>query len=150
MAAGAGQGLVYSVLACIGYAGAMVGLRAGHERDMTPAVCLSGVVACAVSSAMIGGLAITAGDLTISLLLGTVQIGAQYILLTIATRFATAADITLTMILEEILAPLWVWVLVGEAVPPMVLYGGLVIIAALVMSAVGPEAGVARREPLQP
>jgi hypothetical protein len=32
--------------------------------------------------------------------IGTLQIGAQFILLTIATRFSTAADIALVMILE--------------------------------------------------
>lgn len=135
---GAGQGLLFAVLACLGYAGAIVGLRAGHRRDMTPAVCLSGVVACVVSLFMLDTLSIGANDLIISILLGTVQIGAQYILLTIATRFATAADIALVMILEVVLAPLWVWMVVGETVPLMVFYGGAVIVAALVMNAAAP------------
>jgi drug/metabolite transporter, DME family len=137
IASGDRAGLVLAALTCLGYTGAIVGLRAGRARDMTPAVCLAGVVACAVSGFMVRGLAITAVDLTISILLGTVQLGAQYILLTIATRFATAADIALVMILEEILAPLWVWIVVGEVVPPMALYGGLVIVGALVASAAG-------------
>lgn len=149
IAAGAGAGLAFAVLACLGYAGAIVGLRAGHRRDMTPAVCLSGVVACVVSLFMVGGLAVTPVDLTISILLGTVQIGAQYILLTVATRFATAADVALVMILEVILAPLWVWIVVGETVPVMVLYGGLVIVAALVMNAAAPETA-GKGETLQP
>lgn len=150
IAAGSGDGVVLAVLACLGYAGAIVGLRAGRRRDMTPAICLSGAVACAVSSLMVNGLAISASDLTISILLGTVQIGAQYILLTIAARFTTAADIALVMIIEVILAPLWVWALVGEAVPRMVVYGGLVIIAALVMNAAAPETGAGNSETLQP
>lgn len=139
IAAGSGEGLVFSVLACLGYAGAIVGLRAGHRRDMAPAVCLSGVMACVASLFMVGGVAISFHDLAVSLLLGTVQIGAQYILLTIATRFTTAADIALVMILEVVLAPLWVWLLVGETVPVMVLYGGVVIIAALIVNAAAPE-----------
>lgn len=138
-ATGAGRGLVFAALACLGYAGAIVGLRAGRRRDMTPAVCLSGVVAGAVSVLMIDGFAIGASDLVISILLGTVQIGAQYILLAIATRYATAPDIALVMILEVILAPLWVWMLVGEAAPVTVLYGGVLVIVALVVNAVAPE-----------
>jgi drug/metabolite transporter (DMT)-like permease len=148
-AAGGGHGVVLALLACFGYAGAVVGLRAGRRRDMTPAVCLSGVVACAVSFFMADGLAITHKDLTISILLGTLQIGAQFILLTIATRFSTAADIALVMILEVILAPLWGWVFVGEAVPLMVLYGGGVIVAALVMNAVAPAIGAGKPETRQ-
>lgn len=139
IAAGEETGLVFAALACLGYAGALVGLRAGRRRDMMPALCLSGLVACVVSLFMAGGLAIGANDLLISILLGTVQIGAQYILLTIAARFITARDIALVMILEVILAPLWVWMLVGETVPLMVLYGGAMVIAALVMNAMAPE-----------
>ena len=146
IAAGSSRGVALAVLACLGYAGAIVGLRAGRRRDMTPAVCLSGVVACVVSLFMVDGLAIGGPDLILSLLLGTVQIGAQYILLTIAARFTTAADIALVMILEVILAPLWVWALVGEAVPQMVVYGGLAIVAALVLNAWAPETNDDRPE----
>jgi hypothetical protein len=113
---------------------------------MAPAVYLSGVVAFAVSVFMVDGWAVTTNDLMISLLLGTVQIGAQYILLTTATRFISAADVALVMILEVILAPLWVWLVFGEEAPPMVLSGGLVIVAALVMKAMAPQMGSRENE----
>lgn len=142
LASGAEQGLLFAVLACLGYAAAIVGLRVGRRRDMTPAVCLSGVVACAITLAVGSNLSISQPDLTVALLLGAMQIGAQYILLTIATRFASAADIALVMILEVVLAPLWVWLLVGETVPKLALAGGGVILLALLLNALAPEARV--------
>jgi len=134
--ADASLGLVCAVLACLGYAAAVVGLRAGAHVDMSPAICLSGVVAGVVSLTVADTLAASTTDMVIGLLLGSVQIGAQYILLTLATRLASAADVALVMILEIVLAPLWVWLFAGEAAPVAVLYGGAVIVAALVLNGV--------------
>ena len=128
---GSAFGLVLAALACLGYAAAIVGLRAGNAVDMSPAICLSGVLAGAVSVAVADSLIAPSTVVVVGLLLGSVQIGAQYILLTIATRFAPASDIALVMILEVVLAPLWVWAFVGEAVPLPALLGGGIIIAAL-------------------
>ena len=133
--AGALAGLVLAVAACLGYAVAIVGLRAGKARDMSPAICLSGAVAGLVSILLVENLATSRDVLVIGLLLGTVQIGAQYILLTIATRFAPASDVALVMILEVVLAPFWVWVFVGESVPALAFAGGAVIVGALVLNA---------------
>jgi drug/metabolite transporter (DMT)-like permease len=141
LASGPVSGLVFACLACLGYAGAIVGLRAGMDKDMTPAVCLSGVVAGVVSLAAADTMVASPNDVAIGLLLGTVQIGAQYILLSIATRYASAGDVTLVMILEIVLAPIWVWVFVGESVPAMVLYGGAVIVAALVLNTFAAKPG---------
>lgn len=131
---GAVHGVVLSGVACLGYAGAIVGLRAGRSRDMSPAICLSGAVAGVVSLVMADTLAAPLADIVIGLLLGVVQIGAQYILLTLATRFAPAADIAMVMILEVVLAPLWVWVFVGEPVPALALGGGAIVVGALALN----------------
>lgn len=106
--AGSSQGLLLAGLACLGYASAMVALRAGRAADMTPAICLSGFVAGTVSLVAADQLAAPPADILIGLALGTLQIGAQYLLLTVAARLAPAADIALVMILEVLLAPLWV------------------------------------------
>ncbi|MEM7173022.1 MAG: DMT family transporter [Pseudomonadota bacterium] len=139
------QGLTYAFLACLGYAIAIVGLRAGKAKDMSPATCLSGVVALAVSLLvcliMIGSLKAAGHVVAIGLLLGTVQIGAQYILLTIATRYATAADVALVMILEIVLAPIWVWLFAGEAMPGLGVAGGVVIVAALIINTMAARHG---------
>lgn len=131
---GAAHGVVLSAIACLGYAGAIVGLRAGSARDMSPAICLSGVIAGVVSLVMADTLAAPRADIVIGLLLGVVQIGAQYILLTVAARFASAADIAMVMILEVVLAPLWVWLFVGEPAPVLALGGGAIVVGALALN----------------
>jgi len=143
--AGSTGGLALAVLACFGYAAAVVGLRAGRARDMSPAICLSGMLAGGVSLlvatlASTAPLSTAAPVVVVGLLLGSVQIGAQYILLTVAARLAPAADIALVMILEVALAPLWVWIVVGETVPAAALAGGVVIMLGLVLNAFAPAA----------
>ncbi len=152
------QGLLLAVLACAGYTIAVVGLRSGRARDMSPAVCLSGVVAGIISLSFVlfwgtGGIdalaSASAHEVLIGILLGTVQLGAQYILLTIATRYASAADVALAMILEVVLAPLWVWLFVGEAMTALALGGGGLIVAALIVNGLAPPPKTSREAPLQ-
>jgi len=140
LALGGGLGLFLAVLACIGYAGAVVALRAGRDRDMTPAVVLAGAVSFVVCFAAAETLVIGRADLILALVLGSVQIGAQYILITLAARRTSASDIALTMILEVTLAPLWVWIFVGETVAALTLAGGGAVLVALALNAVAPSA----------
>ncbi|MEM7225446.1 MAG: DMT family transporter [Pseudomonadota bacterium] len=145
--AGSLAGLALAIFACLGYAVAIVGLRAGKAIDMSPAICLSGIVAGLVSLLLVDGMITSRDVVVVGLLLGTVQIGAQYILLTIATRFAPASDVALVMILEVVLAPLWVWIFVGESVPALALAGGGIIIGALVLNALASRGRVTAQSP---
>lgn len=139
LGSGSAPGLGLAVLACLGYAAAIVGLRAGSARDMSPAICLSGVFAGLVSVTLADSLVAETDVVLVGLLLGSVQIGAQYILLTIATRFAPASDVALAMVLELVLAPLWVWAFVGEAAPQVVLLGGGIVATAVIFNAIASD-----------
>ena len=123
--AGSGRllGNMAAILACLGYAGAIVALRAGRAVDMMPATCLSGVFALAISLPMAGSLALPRDDILLALLLGSGQLGAQYALITYASRLVPASQIALIMMLEVILAPLWVWLFLGEIPATMTFLG---------------------------
>ncbi|MDJ0948814.1 MAG: DMT family transporter [Alphaproteobacteria bacterium] len=128
---GALRGALAALGACLGYAVAVVALRAGRDVDMMPATCLSGVFAFLVCVLLVDDIAIGARDLALSLLLGTGQIGLQYIMITLSTRVVPAAEITLIMMLEVVLAPIWVWVGVGETPSATILLGGAIVVAAV-------------------
>ena len=134
---GAAAGSLIAVGACLGYAAAVVGLRAGKDRDMMPATGLSGVVAFVVCGSVLlfrgTGFAVETNVLIVALALGTVQIGGQYILITLAARHLPAAQITLIMLLELVFAPLWVWLGVGEVPARLTLIGGAVVVAAILL-----------------
>ncbi|MCP4330363.1 MAG: DMT family transporter [Alphaproteobacteria bacterium] len=129
------DGAAAALVACLGYAGAIVALRFGRAVDMMPATCLSGVFAGLVCLVFVGDLAIGAHDLVVSLLLGSAQIGLQYILITVAARDVPAAQIALIMLIEVALAPLWVWIGVGEVPAPTTMIAGAVVVAAVAVQA---------------
>lgn len=131
-------GSAVALIAAAGYAASVVAYRAGRDVDMMPATCLAGVFAAVVSGLLVEDFAISAGDLRIAILLGTLQIGAQYILITIAARYVRAAEITLLMLLEVVAAPIWVWLALGETPALLTLVGGAIVLAAVLAKATEP------------
>jgi len=92
----------------------------------------------AVSALMQGGdLRVSMRDLALSYLWGGAVAGSAHYLYIVASRHLLAAEITLFMLLEFALAPLWVWWVVGERPSPWTIAGG-----ALIMAAVAARAGV--------
>lgn len=128
---GALAGSLVALAACLGYAAAIVALRAGRRVDMMPATCLAGVFAGLVCFLLTDDLAIGGRDLAFALLLGSAQIGLQYLLITLSSRHVPAAQITLVMLVEVVLAPLWVWLGIGEAPSSATLFGGAIVVAAV-------------------
>ena len=113
------------------YSGALVAMRGGRKFDMIPAVCLAGVIATLVSGVMAPDLRITAHDLWIAVVLGVVQLGFQYILVATGTRSVPAAEAALVGRLTLVMAPLWVWLGVGEVPGGLTLAGGAIVLAAV-------------------
>ena len=150
-----GDGLVAGTLlgnwfalgACLSYSLALVAMRKGRAVDMLPAVCLAGILTAGVSGLIAaltspGGLAIGPTDLSLALVLGVVQLGFQYILVTAGTRHVPAAEVALVGRLTLVLAPLWVWLMVDEVPSRLSLIGGAIILVVVVGHGV-----VASRQP---
>lgn len=131
--------------ACLCYSAALVAMRKGQSVDMLPAVCLAGLLAALVAAvvaltplvgaAPVGGtpagLAVSGRDLGLAATLGVVQLGFQYILLTLAIRHVPAAEVALIGRASVVLAPIWVWLGVGEVPSGLTLAGGTVIFLAI-------------------
>lgn len=114
------------------FAGMLVALRHSKSIDMLPATCLGGVVTMLLSAAMADSLVITPHDLRLAVLLGTVQFGAGFILITMGARYVPAAEVALLSLTEAILAPIWVWIAVNEVPSLLTLAGAAVVLAAVV------------------
>ncbi len=138
-----GDGLVSGTLlgnglalgACLCYSAALVAMRKGQSVDMIPAVCLAGLLAAAVAAIMAlgtpAGLAVSARDFGLGTSLGVVQLGFQYMLLTYAIRHVPAAEVALIGRASLVLAPVWVWLAVGEVPSALTFAGGGVIFLAI-------------------
>ena len=58
-------------------------------------------------------------------------VGIPFVLVTIAPRFITAAEVNLFFLLETIIGPIWVWLVIKEQPSIETLYGGILIIITI-------------------
>jgi drug/metabolite transporter, DME family len=68
--------------------------------------------------------------------LGVVQIGLAYLLFTRGLRSLHSLEVSLLLLLEPVLNPLWTWLLLGERPSSLAITGGAVMIAALAVRTV--------------
>ena len=54
-----------------------------------------------------------------------------FVLITLAPRYISAAEVNLFFLLETILGPLWVWMVIKEQPSNETIIGGIVIIGAI-------------------
>ena len=105
--------------------------RATAATDATVAALLAAAIAVAAAAPLSSPLAISARDLALVAALGIVQIGFGLVLMTRAYHRLSAGELGLIGLLEPVLAPLWVWIGIGERPGPAALAGGAIVIGAV-------------------
>jgi drug/metabolite transporter (DMT)-like permease len=128
-------------------------LRRGRARDMLPCVAVSGVIAALIALPIVLAgapsiaiaLVLSPQDLALCLTMGGAQVGCGLALFTLGARHVPVAELTLLSLTELALAPLWVWLAIGEVPSSFTLVGGAIIIAAITVQALS---GARRRRPL--
>lgn len=136
---GHAAGNAAAILSAAGFATFTVCLRAGRVTDMLPAVVAGGLLSAGASLAVLaatgGALMVPPSDIAVALTMGAVLLGTGMVLYTAGSRVLPAVDATLLSLAEVVLAPLWVFLILGETATPATLLGGAVVIAALVLNA---------------
>lgn len=137
---GSMDGNIAALLSALGFAVFTVSLRWGHVGDMMPAVLVGGVMSMAAAAllAQAWGQSLMAPprDIGLAMLMGVVALTGGMILFTLGSRGLPAAEATLISSVENILAPVWVWIFVGETASPATLTGGAMVLAAVMLNAV--------------
>ena len=135
-------GNALAVLAAFTFACVVVVLRHGRNQNMLPLVVLGSLLACLFASAMSGmDLAVPMSDFAIAFAWGGVISCTVHGLFVWGSRYVQGAELTLVVLLEFILAPLWVWLVFAERPSQLTLVGGV-----LVLSAVGSRGILALRK----
>ena len=105
--------------------------RMRAQADMVPSVMIAGLISIAVALPLAWPLEPQARDLALLAPMGILQLGLGCLLMTMASRHLQAGEIGLLALIETILAPLWVWIGVGERPSDLALAGGLLVFGAL-------------------
>jgi drug/metabolite transporter (DMT)-like permease len=150
LAGGETAGNLAAVLSAFGFAAFTLTLRWGKLEDMMPAVVLGGLFSIAVAVIALGvrgeGLAVPLRDIVISVAMGAGMLATGMALYTLGSRVVPAADLTLLSMVEVLLAPVWVWLMLGETASAGTFLGGGILLVAIAGNALS---GI-RRKPVAP
>lgn len=108
--------------------------KRGQSVDLIPAVFLGGTISAALVLPFALPLMADARDIALLALLGFFQLGLPCMLLVIAARQLSATEVALLALLEVVLGPLWAWLGAGEIPTPSALFGGALVLSALMLN----------------
>jgi drug/metabolite transporter (DMT)-like permease len=150
VADGFGLGSVFGNLMALatacGFAGFTVIVRSNRHIDMLPTLLVSSLMILFVAMILrYDDLRVSAHDLALCFLWGGVLSGVGNGMFIVASRHLVAAELTLFMLLEFALSPLWVWIFVGETPTGLALAGGALVIGSVAARALVELRGAGRR-----
>ena len=137
LGAGTLLGNSLALLAAFSFGSFVVVLRKGRGVNMLPVVIL-GTALGALNAAFMSGFALSIPfhDATLLFLWGAVLSGAVHVIFTWSSRHVPGAELTLLILIEFILSPMWVWLVIDEQPSPATLIGGALVIASVASRAI--------------
>lgn len=129
---GGPMGLFLSLLGAFGFACATVTIRHNRGIRMTPAACLASCFGALIALPFADVLAFSTRDFALMWLFGVGQLGIGMVLFTTGARMIPAAEAALITVLETVFASVWVWLFLGENPGQAALYGGALVLAAVI------------------
>jgi drug/metabolite transporter (DMT)-like permease len=134
---GSGFGNLMALATALCFASYAVVVRYRRRIEMLPALLISSLLIIGISFTVIGGdLDIPLNDVLLSLFWGGCLSGFVNWMFIIASRHLATAEVTLIMLLEFALGPIWVWLFIDEVPTRWTLIGGAVVITAVAVRAI--------------
>jgi len=110
--------------------------RRSRKKDVLGGTFLGGVfslcLGAVAASVFDNGLSISHIDTAIILFMGAFTIGLGIALVTIGTGYLPAAEVSLLVLIESVLGPVWPWLFLGEALTMAEIIGGCITLAAVI------------------
>ena len=137
-----GRAILFCALSsAVGFGSFTVALRWGKVANMFPAVAMGALLSVAtgavVALALGQALLVPTHDIVVSIGMGVVTLAGGLLLYTAGSRVVPAAQATLLSMTEILLAPVWVWLALGETVSQATATGGAILLVAVLINAFG-------------
>ncbi len=140
LAIGAGWGNLAAIASAAGFSAFTISLRWGRVQNMLPSVLTGGVLSVLVAGAVIAArgesFALPLRSVAIAMLMGAALLGFGLAIYTTGSRIVAAAELGLLSMAEVMLAPVWVWLFLGESASLGTFVGGAILLAAIAFNAV--------------
>ena len=106
-------------------------IRSAKKISLVPSAMLGKLMVALIALFFANQLKLEGYDLTIVPLMCIMCVAIPFVLVTLAPRYITAAEVNLFFLLETILGPLWVWLVIKEQPSIETIIGGTIIITTI-------------------
>ena len=124
-------GDILGFITAIGLAVGAITIRSAKSKNLVPAAVVGKLFVASFALLFIESFVLQDKDLLIVPLMCILCVAIPFVLVTIAPRFITAAEVNLFFLLETIIGPIWVWMIIKEQPSIETLLGGIVIIITI-------------------
>ena len=124
-------GNALGLLTAFGLAVGAVIIRSARKIDLVPSAMFGKLLVALIAFYFSDNLSLLGNDIIIVPLMCIMCVAVPFVLVTIAPRYITAAEVNLFFLMETILGPLWVWFVILEQPSVETIIGGILIIITI-------------------
>ena len=124
-------GDILGFVAAMGLAVGAVIIRSAKKLNLVPSAVVGKLIIALFAMLFIKDYSLNNNDIYIVPLMCVMCVAIPFVLVTIAPRFITAAEVNLFFLLETIIGPIWVWLIIKEQPTPETIVGGAIIVLTI-------------------
>ena len=124
-------GDIFGFITALGLAIGAVVVRSAKEKNLVPSAMIGKLLVAVFALFFVKDFELINTDIFIVPLMCILCVAIPFVLVTIAPRFITAAEVNLFFLLETIFGPIWVWLVIKEQPSLETIIGGIIIILTL-------------------
>ena len=119
------------LICATGLAVGAVIIRSAKKINLVPSAMIGKLMVTLIALIFADNLELKGNDTIIIPLMCVMCVAIPFVLITLAPRYISAAEVNLFFLLETILGPIWVWLVIKEQPSPETIIGGIIIIATI-------------------
>ena len=124
-------GDILGFVAAMGLAVGAVIIRSAKKLNLVPSAVVGKLIIALFAMFFVKDYSLNNNDIYIVPLMCVMCVAIPFVLVTIAPRFITAAEVNLFFLLETIIGPIWVWLIIKEQPTPETIVGGAIIVLTI-------------------
>ena len=124
-------GDIFGFVTALGLAIGAVIVRSAKEKNLVPAAAMGKLLVAVFALFFVKDFKLIDTDILIVPLMCILCVAIPFVLVTLAPRFITAAEVNLFFLLETILGPIWVWLVIKEQPSLETIIGGIIILLTI-------------------
>ena len=125
------KGNFFGLVCATGLAVGAVIIRSVKQLNLVPSAMMGKLLVAIIALLFADNLNLEGSDLIIIPTMCIMCVAIPFVLVTLAPRYITAAEVNLFFLLETILGPIWVWLIIHEQPSMETIIGGIVIISTI-------------------